>query len=114
MNTLLGKHFRVDAQAWNDSFLLYGTKVEIDPGNNIYGFKAIIEWVPKEEGALVEPFTSLTNSEAQELIDTLWRAGMRPTEGKGSAGQLTATVKHLEDMRVLSTKLIDKVLNANN
>lgn len=38
---------------------------------------------------------------AQELMDQLWDCGLRPTEGSGSAGQLAATQKHLEDMRAL-------------
>ena len=38
---------------------------------------------------------------AQELMDDLWRCGLRPSEGKGSAGQLAAVSYHLEDMRKL-------------
>jgi hypothetical protein len=43
----------------------------------------------------------LSDIQAQELIDKLWQAGYRPTEGKGSAGALVATERHLEDMRRL-------------
>jgi hypothetical protein len=39
------------------------------------------------------------------LIDALWTAGLRPTEGHGSTGQLAATERHLEDMRALAFKL---------
>lgn len=35
------------------------------------------------------------------LIDDLWTAGLRPTEGAGSAGALAATQRHLQDMRAL-------------
>lgn len=45
-----------------------------------------------------------TEDLAQQLMDDLWRCGLRPTEGKGSAGQLTATEYHLEDMRKLVFK----------
>jgi len=38
---------------------------------------------------------------AQQLMDALWRAGLRPIEANGSAGQLGATERHLEDMRAL-------------
>lgn len=38
---------------------------------------------------------------AQVLMDDLWRCGLRPTEGSGSAGALAATERHLEDMRTL-------------
>jgi len=43
----------------------------------------------------------LLDEQAQELIDKLWMAGYRPTEGKGSAGVLAATERHLADMRRL-------------
>ncbi len=49
-------------------------------------------------------FTLLSATEAQELMDGLWRCGVRPTEGKGSAGQLSATERHLQDMRALVFK----------
>lgn len=38
---------------------------------------------------------------AQMLMDELWRCGLRPTEGTGSAGSLAATERHLADMRRL-------------
>ena len=41
----------------------------------------------------------LTQEAAQKLIDSLWDAGLRPTEGSGSAGSFAAQGRHLEDMR---------------
>jgi len=35
-------------------------------------------------------------------MDDLWAAGVRPTEGTGSAGSLSATEKHLSDMRIIA------------
>lgn len=43
----------------------------------------------------------LRPDEAQQFMDELWRVGIRPTNGAGSAGQMSATEKHLEDMRRL-------------
>ncbi len=43
----------------------------------------------------------LRPEEAQQFMDELWRAGIRPTEGQGSAGALAATERHLQDMRTL-------------
>jgi hypothetical protein len=51
-----------------------------------------------------EPSLSLRPSEAQELMDELWRVGVRPSSGEGNAGQLGATKAHLEDMRTLVFK----------
>lgn len=41
----------------------------------------------------------LTHSEAQELIDRLWACGLRPTEGKGTAGLIEAMKEHIGDLR---------------
>jgi len=50
-------------------------------------------------GRIIEPLLSLTKNNAQLLMDDLWEAGIRPTEGSGSAGALKATQDHLTDMR---------------
>lgn len=59
---------------------------------------------PEEYGLLIDPTFMLTGSSAQQLMDELWNCGLRPTEGTGSAGALSATQKHLEDMRTLVFK----------
>jgi len=54
------------------------------------------------DGRTIPPVAmQLRDEQAQDLIDKLWQAGYRPTEGKGSAGALAATERHLEDMRRL-------------
>lgn len=48
----------------------------------------------------------LDDTESQKLMDDLWDCGIRPSEGTGSAGCLSATQKHLSDMRsIVSNKL---------
>jgi hypothetical protein len=60
---------------------------------------------PREANTLVlEPTMSLTKDEATNLLDALWNIGIRPSNGEGSAGQLGATERHLEDMRKLVFK----------
>ena len=56
-----------------------------------------------EAGPGVEyaPTFTCATEEAQQMMDELWRCGLRPTEGSGSAGSLAATERHLEDMRRL-------------
>lgn len=49
-------------------------------------------------------------SSLQQLMDELWRVGIRPTEGKGSAGALAATERHLADMQSLVDKLLPSAL----
>ena len=54
------------------------------------------------------PTIELSPREAQHLIDELWRCGMRPTEGTGSAGSLAATERHLNDMRAIAKGMLKK------
>lgn len=54
-----------------------------------------------EAGTISVPTFLLTMTDAQTLMDDLWHAGLRPTEGTGSAGALRAVERHLEDMRTL-------------
>jgi len=54
-----------------------------------------------KDGEFLQPILRLQHPEAQELMDMLWAAGLRPTGGKSTTGQLEATERHLADMRQL-------------
>lgn len=54
----------------------------------------------------------MKRDEAQSLMDELWRIGLRPTEGSGSAGSLAATQEHLRDMRSIVAKQLDVELDS--
>lgn len=66
-------------------------------------FPKVVRWVevPDNQAAQPEEAFRVTYTAAQEMMDGLWSCGIRPTEGAGSAGAMTATQKHLEDMRRL-------------
>lgn len=49
----------------------------------------------------LQPAAVLNPGQAQKLMDDLWDAGVRPTEGAGSAGAMAATQRHLDDLRAL-------------
>lgn len=53
----------------------------------------------------IQPTFQLNKHAAQKLMDDLWDCGLRPSEGSGSAGQLAATQRHLEDLRKLLSKI---------
>jgi len=53
----------------------------------------------KPDGEMAPIAMSLSDLEAQALMDRLWSAGLRPTEGSGSAGALAATQAHLRDLQ---------------
>lgn len=57
---------------------------------------------------LEEPTMVLEISAAQGLMDELWRCGLRPSEGSGSAGSLAATERHLKDMQTVAMGLLRK------
>lgn len=52
------------------------------------------------------PMMSIDIEDAQRLVDALWDAGLRPSEGTGSAGSLAKTEAHLSDMRALVSHTI--------
>lgn len=62
----------------------------------------VLQAVAEEERAMIPPATlTLPPASAQQLMDELWRCGLRPTEGTGSAGALAATERHLQDLQKL-------------
>ena len=60
--------------------------------------------VHKEDEAapVTSPAMHISNHNAQLLMDDLWQAGLRPSEGAGSAGALRAVERHLDDMRKIA------------
>lgn len=52
------------------------------------------------------PLVRLQREEAQALMDQLWACGIRPAEGNGSAGAMTAAQAHLQDMRTIALGLL--------
>lgn len=52
------------------------------------------------------PTFSLAKHAAQQLMDDLYAAGLRPTEAADNAGALAATKLHLADMKSLSGALM--------
>ena len=43
---------------------------------------------------------------AQLLMDQLWKCGLRPKEGAGSAGAMAATERHLADLQKLIERFV--------
>ena len=60
-----------------------------------------------DDGNYCPPTTSIKLDSAQVLMDDLWNAGVRPTEGSGSSGSLRATESHLSDMRKIVSKNLE-------
>ena len=60
-----------------------------------------VEFERVQAGAYLPPALVLEPDAAQVLMDELWRAGIRPSE-IGTAGHLSATQAHLQDMRAIA------------
>jgi len=93
-------------RAWRN--YVFGDAISVDYYEFTHDHKVtaatLVTMETVDEGGLRVPLFKLTPSMAQELIDDLWQCGVRPSEGSGSAGQLAAVQKHLEDMRSLVWK----------
>lgn len=84
---------------------------DIDLEGGRIGTVHCVEFVKREnlfEEGPPAPIT-LDDHAAQKLIDDLWDAGLRPSEGSGSAGCLAATQKHLKDMRAIAFNRLMKI-----
>lgn len=102
-----------DRQLWSGRIALLVLQRGAD-GAAAIGRNVTMERV--EPNAHTEPTLSLDGQAAQQLMDELWRCGLRPTEGTGSAGALAAVERHLAaseqnagHWRELSTTLLQKL-----
>jgi hypothetical protein len=90
-------HFVASRQPWDRMIRVYGMLWQ--PERFITGFttEPVVE-----DGRIGVPSFSLDTDSAQRLMDSLWDCGIRPTAGQGSAGQMAATERHLEDLRSIA------------
>lgn len=94
--------FYVQKRLWTDRLDLGVMVVRREIGGEWKEYVVRKTLEPHTEGDEVsEPTFALAKTEAQELMDALWSAGVRPSSGEGNTGQLGATERHLEDMRRL-------------
>ena len=71
---------------------------------------------PYEKGALADPCITIHDDDAQALMDSLWKAGIRPSNGEGNVGQIGAMREHLEDTKesvIWLRGVVKGQLNAN-
>ena len=93
---------RTQKQSWSNTI-----EVLITCGDSIVRPEDMIFTKIENDGIVYSPTFNITNNSAQNLMDELWQAGLRPSEGTGSAGSLRATEKHLEDMRKIAFSQLD-------
>jgi hypothetical protein len=79
--------------------------VDCEDGSQVFTAKPVEFEKCELYAADSEPYLQIPKANAQVLMDDLWDCGLRPSEGSGSAGQLAATQRHLEDCRKLLSKV---------
>jgi hypothetical protein len=92
-------YIRAQSAPWRNAVELY-----IATEDKKTRVKEVILERIEDTGMAYEPSFQMNMDAAQALMDDLWQAGLRPTEGTGSAGALRAVERHLEDMRTLVFK----------
>lgn len=68
---------------------------------------AVVQWQTISEAAELPTLLALSIIQAQVLMDDLWNAGIRPTEGAGTAGAMRAAERHIEDLRTIAFRLLE-------
>lgn len=92
---------------WDTVNLLLRVEQE---GHAAVGLPVVMKTLtPEDEGLAQRPTLTLSTHAAQVLMDDLWRCGLRPSEGSGSAGALAATQTHLKDMRAIAFTFLEKL-----
>jgi hypothetical protein len=77
-----------------------GVRIWIAGPNNAMAESIVFKEV--DPAVQTAPVLTLGMEKAQQLMDELWDCGLRPAGAAGSAGQLAAVERHLEDMRKLA------------
>lgn len=96
----------IDAPWYNGiEILIEGLKID-GTRRQVYDFPLGDAPQVMEPGQRRLPTLTLSWTAAETLMNQLWHCGIRP-EKVGSAGQLSATEKHLEDMRKISFQYLD-------
>ncbi len=96
-------NFHVRREPWQIPGLELFITADLDNGKRACAQEVVFKET-QEDGVWPQPALRVAPEDAQQLMDELWRAGLRPTEGTGSAGAMAAQTRHLEDMRALVFK----------
>lgn len=67
---------------------------------------ATIKWETIAPNAEMRPLLMINHTHAQVLMDDLWNAGIRPTDGAGTAGAMRAAERHIADLRQIAFKAL--------
>lgn len=66
-----------------------------------------------EGESIGKPAFSMTYQQAQNLIDSLFRDGIRPSDYRDESSQVQALKDHIKDLQKMNDILLNKVVNNN-
>jgi hypothetical protein len=95
---------RAEYQLYSDRFALHAWQ-DMPSGERAVLVNATMEIRPGEQ-ACPEPALLLDRGGAQQLMDDLWRAGIRPSDRKELPGETQALREHVSDLRKITFKLL--------
>ena len=109
---------RVDIRAWPATYRdrgaveLMGRAITEHPHGprSCYALELHCEQVADFMPLQTAPLCVLDPAAAKMLMDSLWAAGIRPSDGEGSAGQLGAVQRHLADMQAIAFAKINEAI----
>ena len=96
--------FHAVRQPWNNDISLYVACRENVKSSKLSVVTGL-QLAPAKDGEVSSvPIFRLDPKDAQALMDELYQAGVRPSEGIGAPGQFEAMKAHLSDLRRLVFK----------
>lgn len=93
---------------WGSGKLNIGC-AQMSPGGT---FAPVVTWEAHQEGRVIQPMLTLEKEEAQQLMDGLYAAGVRPTDGQRNAEAFAAQGAHLKDLQRLVFEMRPESLEA--
>ena len=100
-----GKEIRAFRDSWRDDTVAIYLCDHDEQGKRLVARS--VEYAPDDGGLHFEPTVRLLPERAQALMDDLWQAGVRPTQGRQSEGVTAAQARHLEDMRAIAFEKLE-------
>lgn len=101
-------HAHAEPKWYSRSIAIYFYE-KLDNGQTAFVENIVMKTVGEDEAVEPSDTFSVPLETAQELMDSLWQCGIRPSEGTGSAGSLKATQDHLKDLQEFSRRLLSMV-----
>jgi hypothetical protein len=99
--------FTVAHHPWDFGYILRIGIDHRDQGGGWSVAKFLFEDIGPEDALKDDQCLPMTEKNLQCLMDELWKAGIRPSNGEGNIGQIGAVKDHLADMRKLAFEMHD-------